>query len=198
MTAPTAPALEIDRILKDPKTNLVVCCGAGGVGKTTTAAALALRAAEHGRKVVVLTIDPARRLAQALGVENLDNDPQPVKLGPEVKGEMQAMMLNMKRTFDDMVIEHAPDKAEAIFANPVYQTAASSFGGTQEYMAMEKLGQLSDQGLWPIHSALVGKGLEFTTGIFRISAARSWSVAWGRAEDKFAVPHSQCDRVEER
>ncbi len=148
MTAPTAPALEIDRILKDPKTNLIVCCGAGGVGKTTTAAALALRAAEHGRKVVVLTIDPARRLAQALGVENLDNDPQPVKLGPEVKGEMQAMMLNMKRTFDDMVIEHAPDKAEAIFANPVYQTAASSFGGTQEYMAMEKLGQLSDQGLW--------------------------------------------------
>ncbi len=150
MTAPTAPALEIDRILKDPKTNLIVCCGAGGVGKTTTAAALALRAAEHGRKVVVLTIDPARRLAQALGVENLDNDPQPVKLGPEVKGEMQAMMLNMKRTFDDMVIEHAPDKAEAIFANPIYQTAASSFGGTQEYMAMEKLGQLSDQGLWDL------------------------------------------------
>ncbi|MBJ8346068.1 ArsA family ATPase [Antrihabitans sp. YC2-6] len=146
----TANTLELDRIIQDPKTRLIVCCGAGGVGKTTTAAALALRAAEHGRKTVVLTIDPARRLAQALGVENLDNDPQPVNLGPEVKGELQAMMLNMKRTFDDMVIEHAPDKAEAIFANPVYQTAASSFGGTQEYMAMEKLGQLSDKGIWDL------------------------------------------------
>ena len=149
-TATSAPPLQLDRILKDPKTHLIVCCGSGGVGKTTTAAALALRAAEHGRKTVVLTIDPARRLAQALGVENLDNDPQPVDLGPEVKGQLQAMMLNMKRTFDDMVIEHAPDKAESIFANPVYQTAVSSFGGTQEYMAMEKLGQLSDQGIWDL------------------------------------------------
>lgn len=150
MTTSTAPNLEIGRILADPNTHLVVCCGAGGVGKTTTAAALALRAAEHGRKVVVLTIDPARRLAQALGVESLDNDPQPVNLGPEVKGELQAMMLNMKRTFDDMVVEHAPEKAESIFANPVYQTAVSSFGGTQEYMAMEKLGQLSDKGIWDL------------------------------------------------
>ncbi|MFH5231401.1 ArsA family ATPase [Antrihabitans spumae] len=150
MTTSTAPNLEIGRILADPNTHLVVCCGAGGVGKTTTAAALALRAAEQGRKVVVLTIDPARRLAQALGVESLDNDPQPVNLGPEVKGELQAMMLNMKRTFDDMVVEHAPEKAESIFANPVYQTAVSSFGGTQEYMAMEKLGQLSDKGIWDL------------------------------------------------
>ena len=145
-----APNLELDRILKDPNTRLVVCCGAGGVGKTTTAASLALRAAEQGRKTVVLTIDPARRLAQALGVENLDNDPQPVDLGPDATGQLEAMMLNMKRTFDDMVLEHAPDKAEAIFANPVYQTAASSFGGTQEYMAMEKLGQLSDKGIWDL------------------------------------------------
>ena len=145
-----APNLELDRILKDPNTRLLVCCGAGGVGKTTTAASLAVRAAEHGRKTVVLTIDPARRLAQALGVQNLDNDPQPVDLGPEATGQLEAMMLNMKRTFDDMVLEHAPDKAEEIFANPVYQTAASSFGGTQEYMAMEKLGQLSDKGIWDL------------------------------------------------
>jgi len=143
--------LDISAILSDPAARVVVCCGSGGVGKTTTAAAVALRAAETGRKVVVLTIDPARRLAQSLGVSDLGNTPQRVPLGPEAKGELYAMMLNMRRTFDEMVLEHtSPDKAEQIFANPFYQTVASSFGGTQEYMAMEKLGQLVGKKQWDL------------------------------------------------
>lgn len=143
--------LDVSKIITDPSARIVVCCGSGGVGKTTTAAALALRAAEAGRKVVVLTIDPARRLAQSLGVSDLGNTPQRVELGPEAKGELFAMMLNMRRTFDEMVLEHTtPEKAEQIFANPIYQTVASSFGGTQEYMAMEKLGQLAGKREWDL------------------------------------------------
>jgi arsenite-transporting ATPase len=143
--------LDISKIIADRTARVVVCCGSGGVGKTTTAAAIALRAAEMGRKVVVLTIDPARRLAQSLGVADLDNAPQRVPLGPEAKGELHAMMLNMRRTFDDMVLEHtSPEKAGQIFANPFYQTVASSFGGTQEYMAMEKLGQLANRKEWDL------------------------------------------------
>jgi len=136
--------LDIDALINDPQTRIVVCCGSGGVGKTTTAAALGLRAAESGRRVVVLTIDPARRLAQSLGLALLDNTPSPVQgidLGKG--GTLDAMMLDMKRTFDEVVEAHAaPDKAEQILANPFYQAVSSSFAGTQEYMAMEKLGQL--------------------------------------------------------
>ena len=147
----SAPRLDIAALLADPQTSVVVCCGAGGVGKTTTAAALALRAAEQGRRTVVLTIDPARRLAQALGVQDLTNTPQPVDLGPDVPGELHAMMLDMRRTFDDMVLQHAEaGRAEQIFANPFYQTIATSFSGTQEYMAMEKLGQLAASGEWDL------------------------------------------------
>ncbi|WP_206490891.1 ArsA-related P-loop ATPase [Rhodococcus sp. KRD162] len=151
MTRPGATDLDVDRILTDPASRIVVVCGAGGVGKTTTAAAMALRAAEQGRRVVVLTIDPARRLAQALGLGDLDNSPQPVKLPAGAKGELHAMMLNMRRTFDEMVIEHStPEKAQQVLANPFYQTVASSFSGTQEYMAMEKLGQLSLDASWDL------------------------------------------------
>ena len=147
----TTPRLDVAALLADPTTSVVVCCGAGGVGKTTTAAALGLRAAEQGRRTVVLTIDPARRLAQALGVQDLTNTPQPVDLGPDVAGELHAMMLDMRRTFDDMVLEHADTaRAETIFANPFYQTIATSFSGTQEYMAMEKLGQLVASGEWDL------------------------------------------------
>ena len=147
----SAPRLDVAALLADPHTSVVVCCGAGGVGKTTTAAALALRAAEQGRRTVVLTIDPARRLAQALGVQDLTNTPQPVDLGPDVPGELHAMMLDMRRTFDDMVLQHAEaGRAEQIFANPFYQTIATSFSGTQEYMAMEKLGQLAASGEWDL------------------------------------------------
>ncbi len=140
----TPPVLDIDAMLKDPATRTIICCGSGGVGKTTTAAALALRAAEQGRTVCVLTIDPARRLAQSMGLAELDNTPRRVKaVGAEAGGALFAMMLDMKRTFDEIVEQHAePDRAAAILANPFYVSLSSSFAGTQEYMAMEKLGQL--------------------------------------------------------
>jgi anion-transporting ArsA/GET3 family ATPase len=140
---PAAGALDIDGMLADRTTEIIVCCGSGGVGKTTTAAALALRAAEQGRRVCVLTIDPARRLAQAMGLTELDNTPRPVKDVGADGGSLDAMMLDMKRTFDEVVEAHAtPQKAQQILANPFYVALSSSFAGTQEYMAMEKLGQL--------------------------------------------------------
>ncbi|MBB5853554.1 ArsA family ATPase [Amycolatopsis umgeniensis] len=144
--------LEIDKLIDDPESRVIVCCGSGGVGKTTTAAALALRAAERGRQTVVLTIDPARRLAQALGLRELGNHPKQVQVdGFEPKGELWAMMLDMRRTFDDMVRVHAgPERAEQLLQNPFYQTISTSFSGTQEYMAMEKLGQLAATDEWDL------------------------------------------------
>ena len=141
------PRLDIDAVLANPEIRIVVCCGAGGVGKTTTSAALALRAAERGRKVVVLTIDPARRLAQSMGIEQLDNTPRPVPdVHPAEGGSLDAMMLDMKRTFDEVVETQAtPEKAKQILENPFYIALSSSFAGTQEYMAMEKLGQIHSQ-----------------------------------------------------
>ncbi|NHA69758.1 ArsA family ATPase [Phycicoccus flavus] len=156
MSRATAAPLDVDALLADPGTGIVVCCGAGGVGKTTTAAALGVRAAEAGRRVVVLTIDPARRLAQSLGLTELDNTPRPVPgVGAEAGGSLDAMMLDMKRTFDEVVLAHStPEKATQILENPFYQAVSSSFAGTQEYMAMEKLGQLRSQadrdGTWDL------------------------------------------------
>jgi anion-transporting ArsA/GET3 family ATPase len=167
----TSPTLDVDALLDDPSIRIVVCCGSGGVGKTTTSAALAVRAADRGRTVAVLTIDPARRLAQALGLTELGNEPGRVAGVPDTAGggpgsgpagngaarsgvgpgELHAMMLDMRRTFDEMVQTHTtPDRAEAILANPFYQTISSSFSGTQEYMAMEKLGQLAATGRWDL------------------------------------------------
>ena len=156
--SPAGP-LDVDALLDDPETRIVVCCGAGGVGKTTTAAALALRAAERGRRTVVITVDPARRLAQSMGLTELDNTPRPVPLSEPAEdaspgaatGGLHAMMLDMKRTFDEVVREHAdPERARQILANPFYQTLSTSFSGTQEYMAMEKLGQLRQSGEWDL------------------------------------------------
>lgn len=150
MTAPTAGSLlDVTNLLDDPDVGVIVCCGAGGVGKTTTAAALGLHAAERGRRAVVLTIDPARRLAQSMGLEHLDNTPRPVTgVDTAAGGSLDAMMLDMKSTFDEVVAAHATaEKAEEILANPVYQAVSSSFAGTQEYMAMERLGQLRAEAL---------------------------------------------------
>jgi anion-transporting ArsA/GET3 family ATPase len=163
MTARKPPVLNVDRLIDDRRTRIIVCCGSGGVGKTTIAAAIGLRAAQHGRRVVVLTVDPARRLAQSMGLTSLDNTPRLVHgVGLEDQshnegneaaftGSLHAMMLDMKRTFDEIVEAHAdPDRAAQILANPFYQSLSSSFAGTQEYMAMEKLGQLRRAEEWDL------------------------------------------------
>jgi anion-transporting ArsA/GET3 family ATPase len=168
MGRPLAPLpLDMDALIDDRRTRVIVCCGSGGVGKTTTAAALGLRAAERGRNVVVLTVDPARRLAQSMGLTSLDNTPRLVpgvgqaapRSGQQSEqqnedqgaGSLHAMMLDMKRTFDEIVEAHAdPDRAAQILANPFYQSLSSGFAGTQEYMAMEKLGQLRRADEWDL------------------------------------------------
>jgi anion-transporting ArsA/GET3 family ATPase len=142
----------MDRTIDDRRTRIIVCCGSGGVGKTTAAAAIGLRAAERGRQVCVLTVDPARRLAQSMGLTSLDNTPRLVEgVFDGNGGSLHAMMLDMKRTFDEIVEAHAdPARAAQILANPFYQSLSSSFAGTQEYMAMEKLGQLRRSDEWDL------------------------------------------------
>jgi anion-transporting ArsA/GET3 family ATPase len=144
----SATTQRLDEIIDDE--HIVVCTGAGGVGKTTTSAAIALRAAERGRRVAVCTIDPAKRLAQAMGLEQLDNAPRLVTQTPN-GGELHALMLDMKRTFDEMVLELAsPERAERILQNSFYQHVSSTLSGTQEYMAMQKLYELHEEGRWEL------------------------------------------------
>jgi anion-transporting ArsA/GET3 family ATPase len=126
---------------------VIVCVGSGGVGKTTTSAALAVHAASAGRHVLCLTIDPAKRLAQSLGLSELQGSEQVVspalfaEQGLVCRGSLSAMMLDMKHTFDDLVARHAssPQQRQRIFDNRLYQYVSTSLAGTQEYMAMEKL-----------------------------------------------------------
>jgi anion-transporting ArsA/GET3 family ATPase len=132
-------------------TRVVVCAGAGGVGKTTTAAALAAGMAQRGRKVLVLTIDPARRLAGALGLPETDDDEHEVDLaahGMAGGGSLHAAMLDARRTFDALVREQAPtpEAAERILRNPIYQQLAGAVAGSHEYMAMERLYEVWSSG----------------------------------------------------
>ncbi|HVF76152.1 MAG TPA: ArsA-related P-loop ATPase [Acidimicrobiales bacterium] len=125
---------------------VVVCCGSGGVGKTTTAAALALEAARRGRRACVVTIDPAKRLADALGLAELTNEPGLVQ--GDWPGELWALMLDTKSTFDSLITRYAasPGQAQAILGNRLYRNIAGALSGTQEYMAMEKLYELHEAG----------------------------------------------------
>ena len=122
--------------------SVVVCCGSGGVGKTTVSATIAVAAARAGRRSCVVTVDPARRLADALGVQSLPNTPTEVT--GDWPGHLHALMLDSKGTFDDLVLRYArtPEQAESILANRIYQNLAGALSGTQEYMAMEKLYEL--------------------------------------------------------
>jgi anion-transporting ArsA/GET3 family ATPase len=126
--------------------SIVVCCGSGGVGKTTTAAALALEGARQGRRACVVTIDPAKRLADALGLGELTNEPRAIE-GPW-DGELWALMLDTKSTFDSLVTRYAasPEQAASILDNRLYRNISGALSGTQEYMAMEKLYELSNEG----------------------------------------------------
>jgi anion-transporting ArsA/GET3 family ATPase len=127
---------------------LIVTCGPGGVGKTTTAAALAMAAASAGRKVIVVTVDPARRLADTLGIDGAADEPSEVRGVASGKGSLWAQMLDAESTFDRMILDRASDakRAEAILANPIYRSIAGSLGGAQEYMAIERLHQLHTGG----------------------------------------------------
>ena len=133
---------------------VIVCAGSGGVGKTTVAAAIALRAAIEGKKAAVLTIDPAKRLASSLGLKELSSEPTKVgarkfaAVSVEPKGELHALMLDTKSTFDKVVLRYAPSRAQAdrIIANRFYRNISGTLSGTQEYMAMEKLYELYADG----------------------------------------------------
>ena len=126
--------------------SIVVCCGSGGVGKTTTAAAIALEGARRGRRACVVTIDPAKRLADALGLDSLTNAPGLVD--GSWPGSLYALMLDTKTTFDDLVRRYAgsEEQASSILSNRMYRNIAGALSGTQEYMAMEKLYELSASG----------------------------------------------------
>jgi anion-transporting ArsA/GET3 family ATPase len=121
-----------------------ICCGSGGVGKTTTAAAVALEGAQRGRRACVVTIDPAKRLADALGLESLTNTPH--EIAGDWPGSLHALMLDTKTTFDSLIERYSqtPEQAQSILDNRLYRNIAGALSGTQEYMAMEKLYELSE------------------------------------------------------
>src|SRR5918996_4517154 len=125
---------------------IVVCAGSGGVGKTTTAAALAMGMAERGLKVAVVTIDPAKRLADSLGLEELGNEPR--RVDGDFEGELWALMLDSKRTFDALIERLAPDRAtrDEVLANRIYQQLSSAVAGSQEFTAIAKLYELDQEG----------------------------------------------------
>jgi anion-transporting ArsA/GET3 family ATPase len=146
----------MDRLLE--RKEVCICGGSGGVGKTTASAAIAAGMAARGRKVAVLTIDPARRLADSLGLPELGNEERLVDparfeaAGIEIKGELWAMMLDAKRTFDEVVEWHAPDEQtrDAVLGNRIYQELSNAVAGSQEYMAMEKLHELHQEGRYDL------------------------------------------------
>ncbi len=171
--------LNIDAVLGDHARHILLLCGTGGVGKTSLSAALAVRAADQGRRVAVMTIDPARRLATALGVDELTDDPKAVEgIDTSAGGSLDALMLDMKRTFDEAVSATLPGpKAQQLFENPYYQTLSTSFSGTQEYMAMERLSQLYRQarqdGRWDlivVDTPPSRSALDFLDGPQRLAA----------------------------
>jgi anion-transporting ArsA/GET3 family ATPase len=137
---------------------ICICAGSGGVGKTTTSAAIAMGMAAQGKKVAVLTIDPAKRLANSLGLRELGNEECLVPAerftehGLEMKGELWAMMLDAKRTFDDLIERHAPDEEtrDRVLSNRIYQEVSNAMAGSQEYMAMEKLYELHQEARYDL------------------------------------------------
>jgi anion-transporting ArsA/GET3 family ATPase len=153
MTELTTPPTARDLWSRLADKRVVVCVGAGGVGKTTTSAALALGLAARGRKVAVVTIDPAKRLASALGLKELASEPVRIEAntlaqaGLELEGELWAMMLDAKRTFDEIIARLAPDERarEEILANPVYRELSTAVAGSHELSAIAKLYELYEE-----------------------------------------------------
>jgi anion-transporting ArsA/GET3 family ATPase len=144
----SAPRGGVEELIR--RKQVVICAGSGGVGKTTTSAAIAAGMADRGLKTAVLTIDPAKRLANSLGLTELGNEEARVPM--DAPGELWAMMLDAKRTFDDLVDTYAPDKQtrEAVLSNPIYKQLSNAVAGSQEYMAMEKLHELHLEGRYDL------------------------------------------------
>src|SRR5579884_2021343 len=150
-------AATVDQLLAAKE--IAICCGSGGVGKTTMAAAAAAMAAvRHGSKVLVVTVDPARRLAQALGLEGIGNDEHQVpaeafqQAGVTPRGELWAAMLDTKQSWDQLVLRHAPDEdtAHRILGNPLYQNISSRFVQSHDYIAMERLYEIHSEGSYDL------------------------------------------------
>lgn len=143
----TSPSLDVLKLVDEQR--ILLCCGSGGVGKTTTAASLALLAASRGRSVLVLTIDPAKRLAQAMGLDQLSHEPQAIDItglpGLAGAGSLHGMMLDTKRTFDQLVEKYATSEEvrQAIFGNHYYQHLSASLAGSREFMAMERVYEIA-------------------------------------------------------
>lgn len=136
------------------KTQLVVCVGSGGVGKTTTAAAIGLAGALRGRKAMVLTIDPAKRLANSLGLSQMGGEPTRIDLAalPDAQGELWAMMLDSRGTFDSLIasVAPSPEARDRVLGNHIYRSMADALAGSQDYMATEKLYDLVSSGTWDL------------------------------------------------
>jgi anion-transporting ArsA/GET3 family ATPase len=170
--------VSVERLIK--RKEVVICAGSGGVGKTTASAALAAGMAQRGKKVAVLTVDPAKRLADSLGLPELGNEERQVDparlraVGLGGEGELWAMTLDPKQTFDDLIDAHAPDaeSRDAVLTNPIYRELSNAVAGSQEYMAMEKLHELHQEGnydLLVLDTPPARNALEFLEAPARLS-----------------------------
>lgn len=182
---------------------VIVTVGAGGVGKTTTAAALGVAAARRGKRVLCMTIDPAKRLAESLGIEEMRTEAATVDparfeaAGVSLTGSLTAMMLDTKRTFDELVIKYSSSeaKAERLLSNKLYQYVSTSLAGTQEYMAMEKLVAVKDDPRYDLillDTPPTANALDFLDAPQRLmealdSAAMKWFVQAFQTSGRFSL-----------
>ncbi len=180
------PAMTFDQVLAEKR--VIVCVGSGGVGKTTTAAALALEGARVGKKTLVMTIDPAKRLASSLGLPRLDHEerrvPDELLQGVGVAGSLHAMMLDQKRSFDEVVERYArdPEVRARVLANPIYRQISTTLSGSYEYAAMAKLTQIereSDYELIVVDTPPTAHALDFLDAPQKVtSAVESPAIEW--------------------
>jgi anion-transporting ArsA/GET3 family ATPase len=182
---------------------VLVTVGAGGVGKTTTAAAIGVAAARRGKRVLCLTIDPAKRLAESLGIEAMKTEAVTVDnarfeaIGVRVPGSLTAMMLDTKRTFDELIMKYSStkEKAQQLLSNKLYQYVSTSLAGTQEYMAMEKLVAVKDDpryDLIVLDTPPTANALDFLDAPERLmealdSATMKWFVEAFQSSGKFSL-----------
>ncbi len=185
------------------KKRVIIVAGAGGVGKTTTAAAISVLGARRGKRVLCLTIDPAKRLAESLGITEMSSEAREVDkarfeaAGMQLPGSLTAMMLDTKRTFDELVVKYSstPKKAEKLLQNKLYQYISTSLAGTQEYMAMEKLAAVKNDpryDLIVLDTPPTANALDFLDAPERLtealdSAAMRWFVEAFQSSGKFSL-----------